>query len=282
LYIYTSEYPANSVFGLYPSYFIETLNDIQDTKKKIIELMPDIICLYPSHLRELAKIFTDDEIKNLNLKAIITGSEMSSKKERYSLSQRFLCPVYDEYSSEELGWIAAECRFNKYHIYEDLNFIECLDDPKGGTLSKGRIIGTNLCNYEMPFIRYDQGDMGKITNGICSCGSNLLCISEIFGRENDQFRIHGKTYSPGFLLDMTYGLVLKLKLDISEFCLIQEKKDRVILELACEKISRDDKNKVIKYIQGHLGNICINVKRVKTTYRSKSGKKNPIISRISR
>jgi phenylacetate-CoA ligase len=37
----------------------------------------------------------------------------------------------------------------------------------------------------MPFIRYDTGDLGSVSDGPCSCGRGLKRINEVFGRTRD-------------------------------------------------------------------------------------------------
>ena len=283
LYVYTSPFPASSIMGFYKSYFVETLNDLEDTKKKIMNIRPDIINLYPSQLIELSKIFNKEDIKIIKLKAILVGSELSTQKQRDDLSKIFNCKVYDEYSSEELGWIAAQCKNFNYHIFEDFNFVEIIN-PDSGKLMKngmvGEVVGTNLCNYSMPFIRYRQGDLASISLKKCDCGFNFRVLDNLIGRKNDSFILNNKKFSSGFLLDLTYNLVLKMNLDIIDFCLMQVDKENVLMQIKKGKrFVESDKKKIIKYLSNYFGKgISISVKVVGQLYKTQRGKRNPIIS----
>ncbi len=284
-YVYTSPFPASSVMGFYPSYFVETLNNIHDTKIKILNVNPDILNIYPSHLIELSKIFQEEETKNLKLKAILVGSELSTQKQRDELSKLFNCKVYDEYSSEELGWVAAQCKYLNYHIFEDLNFIEIVNPDSGQLLENGKvgeIVGTNLCNYSMPFIRYKQGDLASINYKKCGCGFNFKVLNNLIGRKNDSFVLNNKVFSSSFLLDLTYNLILKLNLDIIDFCLIQTNKENVIMQIKKGKsFTKSDQKKIINYLSSYFGNnINIEIEVVKELYKTKKGKRNPIISLV--
>lgn len=286
LYIYTSPYPASSILGLWKSYFIETLNDISDTKQKVLRMRPDILNLYPSQLSELSTLFGENDIERLKLKSIIVGSEMSTQRQRDEWARKFGCTVLDEYSSEELTWIAAQCRNKKYHMFEDLNYIEILkpgSNEKAERGGAGEIVGTHFWNFSMPFIRYRQGDIGKIEKGRveCACGQNLAVLSEICGRKNDVFQLKGgKTLSSGYLLDLTYNLILRVNAPVIDFCLVQKKRDKIVLEVkTAGELTGGQKNKIVEYFTAKLdGGIHFAVKQTKTLYKTKTGKRNPIIS----
>ena len=44
---------------------------------------------------------------------------------------------------------------------------------------------TNLSNFTMPFIRYDQGDVVRISDRLPVCGRGLPLIEEVRGRSGD-------------------------------------------------------------------------------------------------
>lgn len=284
LYIYTSPYPATSYFGLYPSYFISTLNNLSDTAEKIIKLKPAIISSYPSQMIELMKCFTEKEAKDLKIKLISLGSELSTRSQRDLLSQYFNCAVYDEYSSEELGWIAGECQQLRYHLWEDISYIEILKPDSDEPTTEGEIVGTNLHNFAMPFIRYRQGDLGKVAgNSQCSCGRKLRLLDSFLGRSNDTFKFaDGKILQPAYLLDAVYSLLLDEKANIADFCLIQESTNNVrmqivrgqnFLETEIPKI----KNRLEKLLPA---NVIMESVLPGNLYKTLSGKRNPIISKI--
>lgn len=282
LYIYTSPYPAMSYFGLYQSYFISTLNDLKDTAKIIKETKPKFISSYPSRMLELTHYFSPQEARDLKLKLISLGSELSTRSQRDLLADHFDCPVYDEYSSEELGWIAGECPDRNYHLWEDISHIEVLKSDNQS--SEGEIVGTNLHNFAMPFIRYRQGDIGVIEENRCPCGRQSRMMTSFLGRNNDMFKFaNGKTASPAYLLDVVYDLLLKLKSDIADFCLIQESSTKVRLQIVKGKSFLDDNLPQIKKRLEELLPVeaiieCVNSENL---YKTKTGKRNPIISTLT-
>ncbi len=287
-YIYTSPYPLKSLFGAYPLNFISTLNPIDDTIKKLKQHPPDLLVCYPSHLRAIAAQLTVEDLKKIKPKAINVNSEMSSQAERDYLEKVFNCFVFDDYSSEELTRIASQCTEYNYHIFEDLNYIEILDDnmlpvPEGVI---GNIVGTNLHNIGMPLIRYMQGDRGSVRTKPCKCGRNFKILETLEGRKNDAFTIStGETISSGFLLDLTYGVFLNYPNSVSAFCLIQEDYDAWTVELVPGEKWSDDLQAVIpNQLKRDLNKdvVTIKAKIVKQVRKTKSGKANPIISDIKK
>lgn len=282
LYVYTSPYPAMSYFGLYRSFFISTLNDLTDTARVIKKIKPKFISSYPSRMLELRPYFNQKEARDLKLKLISLGSELSTRSQRDLLADHFNCPVYDEYSSEELGWIAGECPHHNYHLWEDISYMEILKSEDQS--SAGEIIGTNLHNLAMPFIRYRQGDIGVIEAKKCPCGRQSRILASFLGRNNDLFKFaDGKTASPAYLLDSVYDLLLKLKTDIADFCLIQESTKAVRLQIVKGKNFSDDDLPLIKKHLGKLlpAEITIECVSADNLYKTKTGKRNPIISKLT-
>jgi phenylacetate-CoA ligase len=277
LYIYTSPYPFRSVFGLYPLHFISTLSPMEEIVAAIKRVNPDLLVCYPSHLQQIVQAMTDADIVALLLQSISINSEMSTQGERDALAERLRCPVLDEYSSEELTRIAAQCRHKTYHVFEDINYIE--------TLSDGVIAGTNLHNYAMPMIRYIQNDLGALNDQPCACGWRFRRLVNLQGRKNDSFVLpSGKVLSSGFLLDATYEFLLAYQLVVRDFCLIQQTESSVVLQIVAGTSWNDDiEKKISQRFHEFLGRgVSFRVAVVDVCEKTKTGKRNPIISYIGR
>jgi len=290
LFIYTSLFPARSVLGLYPTSFISTLNPPPDTKDRILKIKPAFISSYPSHMLEMMGYFSKEDLQQIKIKGIYLGSELSSKVQRKKISDFFQCPVFDEYSSEELGWIACECQHYHHHIWEDISFIEILDGKSEKKIkdgNEGEIVGTNLHNYAVPFIRYRQGDYGVISADakVCPCGSHFRVLEKFIGRQNDCFILpSGRILSSAYLLDSTYSLLLDTRADINDFCLIQKGKNNIELEIKPGTSYDSNMEQMIKKRLQFLfkEKIKINIKQTDKFYKTASGKRNPIISLVGK
>ncbi len=283
LYIYTSPYPLNSLFGLYPLQFLSTLTPIPEIIAQLKSARPDLLVCYPSHLKQIEREMTSSDLEQVRLRCVSVNSEMSTQAERDYLASRFRCPVLDEYSSEELTRVAAQCRCGIYHIFEDINYLESLPDtsqPNG----LGVLVGTNLHNYAMPMIRYVQNDLGRIEERDCQCGWKFRGLVNLQGRKNDSFILpSGRTISSGFLLDATYEILLTYRRAVKDFCLIQEDSHRIVLEV----VAGDDwSGEISSAIERRFATffepgIQFVIAVVDVCSKTKSGKRNPIISRVT-
>ncbi|MCB1303307.1 MAG: phenylacetate--CoA ligase family protein [Leptospiraceae bacterium] len=285
LYVYTSEFPARSLFGLFPSRFVSTLNDLHDTLKTIRSYRPHILCIYPSRLIELMSIISAQEGPRLGIRFISLNSETSYIEQRRTMAEFFQCSVLDEYSTEELGWVASECEHGSYHLWEDMCYVEVVEpdaDRSAGTGQLGEIVGTNLHNFTTPFIRYRQADLGAIDSQPCHCKRRFRKLQSLVGRKNDAFKFADQILSPSFLLDSVYELLLDGKFPIVDFCMIQEDLSTVRFQYVAHG---DVRNNLESRLEESLRRrfpreISILIERPNTLEKTATGKRNPIISKI--
>jgi phenylacetate-CoA ligase len=146
-----------------------------------------------------------EQCGKLRVKAISTNSEQSTQQQRDVMSDVFGCPVFDEFSTEEMSLGGFQCADKNYHLQEDCAYFEILDPVINRPLQEGwlgEIVGTCLINRVMPFIRYRQGDLGSIGASRCACGNNGRILANISGRKNSSFKLgDGSSIPSGRLLD---------------------------------------------------------------------------------
>lgn len=283
-YIYTSPYPMSSLLGMFPLKFLSTLTPVPEVVEELVKIKPALLVCYPSHLKQIAQYMRENAI-SIHPKFISVNSEMSTQKERDDLSAFFACPVLDEYSSEELTRIAAQCKAKKYHIFEDINYMETVDDNNAPTAGLGTLIGTNLHNFAMPMIRYKQNDLGRIVSGKCDCKWNFREMQDLQGRKNDSFVMpSGKVLHSGLLLDLTYDFLLDDRDAIIDFCLIQKEKDLICLEIVKGRGWNDSvREKIVGKFRSILDpGVVFEVMLVDECVKTKTGKRNPIINMLNR
>ncbi|WFB34679.1 hypothetical protein P3T73_10960 [Kiritimatiellota bacterium B12222] len=279
LYIYTSPYPLSSVFGLFPMHFVSTLEEVDKIAAKIEAIRPELLVCYPSHLKQIAPLLSKRATSRL--RCISVNSEMSTQAERDAISERWGCPVLDEYSSEELTRIAAQCTCGKYHVFEDINYMETLPPEPGSNL--GVLVGTQLHNFAMPMIRYVQNDLGELQSSVCDCGWRFRQLINLQGRKNDSFLMpSGREISSGFLLDATYDILLEWREAVLDFCLIQTGGDQVKLQVVkgsgwSDRIAEEIKQRFNGYFKNE---VRFWIEGVEICEKTRSGKRNPILRRI--
>jgi phenylacetate-CoA ligase len=207
-YVYTSEYPLLRVPGLYPLTFIPTAAEPERILAALERVAPHILHTYPTVLRDLISL-APDRMSALHLRGVSVGSELSTQAERDGWAAVLGVPVRDEYSTEELGRIASQCPHGSYHLHEDVVKTEIVDEQGRPTDGLGEVVGTELHNRTMPFVRYRQGDLARISGDRCSCGRRTRLLVDLVGRRNDGFVLgDGRHLPAGFLLDVCYRAIL--------------------------------------------------------------------------
>lgn len=212
----------SSLCGDYPTF---TLNDIADVEEFVLHmehLRPIFLNLLPSYLPLLAPYAR--RIAHLELKAIITNSEASSRHEREHYSSLFQTSVLDEYSSEEVGIIALECPYRHYHPEFDYGHVELkeLSGTDGSALAT--VYCTDYMCRTMPFIRYDHGDIVSVAGNdstLCKCGQHGRTIERVEGRKDDCLKTLSGHYVPTAIVTNTLDSFFNADPNISSFRLIQ-------------------------------------------------------------
>ena len=214
VYVYTSEYPLLQVPGLYPLMFVPTAAEPARILEALEAARPHLLHTYPTVLRDLLAI-GPERMRALRLRGVSVGSELSTQAERDAWEAALGTRVRDEYSSEELGRIASQCPEGRYHLHEDVVKTEIVDDEGRPTDGIGEVVGTELHNRTMPFVRYRQGDLARISDEPCPCGRRTRLLTDLVGRRNDGFVLaDGRELPAGFLLDVSYRAILRGAADV--------------------------------------------------------------------
>jgi phenylacetate-coenzyme A ligase PaaK-like adenylate-forming protein len=95
-------------------------------------------------------------------------------------------PVRAIYSSQEVGYIGAECKDcpGAFHVAQSNVIIEVdnRDSVTVGNNKLGRVLVTHLHSYGTPFVRYDIGDYAALSKA-CACGHDGPVLTNIYGRK---------------------------------------------------------------------------------------------------
>jgi phenylacetate-CoA ligase len=164
---------------------------------------PAILQGYVGGVYEFALFLRDKGLAIHPPRAVWVTSAPLTESQRLVMQNVFQAPVYDQYGSCEVSWLACECRQrNGLHMMHDLRHIEIVDDS-GRPVSDdewGRILVTDLDNRVMPLIRYEIGDRGRRLTRTCSCGVTLPLMDKVQGRISDVVRLPDGTVISGEFL----------------------------------------------------------------------------------
>ncbi len=159
-----------------PSSSLKTREDAINYLRLIEKFRPDLIIAYPSAMRFLAHYALEEGIQP-EIRVIQTNGEILFPEVRKELEEVFQCDVYNQYSSVELGTMAQDCEIHgELHLNAERFIVEEVD---------GRLLFTDLLNYAMPLIRYENQDVGEFSKRKCNCGRGLPTLKSIIGRTFD-------------------------------------------------------------------------------------------------
>ena len=212
-------------------------------------IKPDVIYTAPSMLQDLCLY----DLSEINPRLVFTQAVTLTEYCRSLVRHTFGVEINDTYGSTELGRLAFECnQHSGMHIVTDgalLEFVDNTGEPVA--LDEiGEVIATSLHNHAMPMIRYNLGDIAIPSDEKCGCGRNWPLIKCIEGRANDIFIMpSGKKVYPMFFFSCISKEIKENLFCISQYQIIQEKKNKILIEIAKGK---EFDQKVISEIKQNL------------------------------
>ena len=201
--------------------------------ESLLRFQPVILKGYLSALLKLADFVETNKLDGLRPSLVSTTSESLLPNNRSYLKRVFKAEVFDQYGCGELSAIAYECSQHMgLHINQEHIILELLDNDSKPVIGRtGRVVGTDLDNYVMPFIRYENGDGATISDKKCNCGINQALLTSIEGRTADTLILRNGSYVHGvFLTDIFYELGIFAN-RIERFQAIQTQPGEILLLL---------------------------------------------------
>jgi phenylacetate-CoA ligase len=253
---------------------------IQLSARKMQTLRPQFLMGYSLALHLLADYFLTEGIRPPQLQAIFTGAEPTLPSRRRVIEKAFGCEVYDVYGSREFSTIASECeRHSGYHIQSENVLLEVIKDGESvGPGETGTILVTDLHNYAMPFIRYEIGDAGRISEDPCLCGRCLPLLESLEGRNYEFF-----VTSDGSILYLRDLDTVFEGLPVKMFQVVQRTLDDILINVvAADGYSEKDTEFIKRNIAWNPRETTnIEVRTVESIISGPSGKKPYLINRLS-
>ena len=251
--------------------------------RRAFRTQPALLNGYVGGVHEFAHFIQSTGTRWKSPTAIGVTAAPITASQRLLIESTLGAPVYDQYRSAEVPWIAAECRErNGLHVLEDLRAVEVVGDD--GARSKEGVVGdvlvTDLFNRVFPLIRYRLGDRSYALAGNCSCGLPFSRLGPIQGRISDVLRLpSGKAVSGGLT-----GLFNARPDAVRQFQIHQEADGAIVLISVPSEVS--DSHAVIESAARELRRIVENSVPVRTRYvseiRHDGGKSRVIRSDVSR
>lgn len=236
---------------------------------------------YASSLFLLAKYISENNlVLKFHPKNIFSTSEVLLKQQREVIEHVFQTKVFDTYGVNDGGLSAFECCVHDgMHMDYERSIIQTVDDQgKVVTGQIGRIIGTSLYNYAMPFIRYETGDLGLIdADSSCACGCKRPLLKQVYGRTTDYLKLNEKIIGSPVLT------VLMGKVSLENYQIVQVNSNTINIKYV-NSLPLDSKDSIFieKSFFEHVGPTKINFEKVKAENLLAKNKHKFIINEVCR
>ncbi|RTZ71374.1 MAG: hypothetical protein DSZ02_11295 [Gammaproteobacteria bacterium] len=230
---------------------------------------PVLLQGYASVLAELARYLLRRRVRlPRGIKGVYSTAEVLHDWQREAMESAFGCPVFNQYGSREVPNIALQCRQGNLHVFTDMVALESVQ-RKG----EARLLVTSLSNRVMPFIRYENGDTGRLREGSCSCGSPFPLMELDLCRSNDLVRTPGgRRVYPSWFVHLLDGIA-----GVRHYQFVQESPQRMVLKLVSEKpLDREAASALQQRVSDELG-LALEIREVDAIARSASGKHRFVI-----
>jgi len=253
---------------------------IEEQIKELQGENPDLLIINPSRFEVIEEKLRETDPHAIRPRIVMTGGNVLARESRRRMEAIFGVPVIDLYSSWEFGNIAWECSHRAgYHMNTDSLVIELIHEGRRVSPGeRGELIITGLDAYAMPFIRYQIGDIGLLSDHRCPCGRGLPLLERIEGRNNDLIRLaDGRIISP-----FTISKILRFITGIAQFKMVQERKDAFqILIVRGKGFSPETVETVRREMKKPLGDeVLLDIQLVDHIPPDPSGKIRAVISRV--
>jgi phenylacetate-CoA ligase len=205
---------------------------------EMTEWQPRFVNGYASALELFGKFLIANPQFKIRPVAVESSAESLRDDQRKTIEAAFDAPLYNFYGSREVNNIAAECPSHSgLHTNMLTRYIEIVDNegkpvPAG---VPGRILVTDLSNLVMPFIRYENEDIGSWAAISCPCGRPFQLLERVWGRSSDFITTRsGKLIHGEYFTHLFYHIP-----EVSLFQVVQESPTSVRVSIVLRPGNRE-------------------------------------------
>lgn len=189
------------------------VTNLKETFECMKAHQPQVVVGIPAQVLALAKygLYTGQNLSCIQ--KVLLSTDRSPDCGISLMKEIWDCEIFRYYGMTEagFGW-GLECEHHKgYHLYESDFYTEIIDPVTGKVLpsgQEGEVVLTTLKREGMPLIRYRTGDISKLMDTPCSCGSKLKRLGPIEGRVQGTVTLkNGRTFNRGDLEDVLTPLL---------------------------------------------------------------------------
>lgn len=259
--------------------FVMSTTNMETYVKDYNKFKPSAIVSYTSPLFQLAEYILANKLEVHQPDSILTGAEPLYDFQREIIQKAFGAKVQNTYGCREVMLIASEAiDIEGLVINIDHLVVEVCKNGEPIFTEVGDVLLTDLSNFAMPLIRYENGDQAIIDSLDSPDCFPLPRIRSIEGRKLDVIKTPDGTLLPGEF----FPHLLKDFSAIRKFQIIQN--SLCELEIKIEKrgeFPEHEYNALIEIVRKHVGKeVNISVNFVNEIELTASGKHRVTISKL--
>jgi len=242
---------------------------------------PAMLHGYSLTLKLLAEALEQSPPSTLHIPLVTSTSGVLDDDARQRLATTLGARVVDIYASDEAGSVIAwECpRCPGYHLSSDTVLTELVTDERPARPGEdAAVVITNLTGRTMPLIRYDQGDVARMSGKRPVCGRGFPLLDGVRGRAGDFIVLRsGRKLTPH-----PFFLVLDHALGVGRWQIVQEEVDRIrVMITTTEDHAEHDRDAIRRAILELVDDgTRIEVTTVETLRRPSQTKLRSVVSRL--
>ena len=267
-----------SIFDLSDESFEKTLQKFKSTSFEFING-------YTSPIVQFAKFLKRKEIVLIDicpsLKVCIVTSEMLFGIDKTLMETQFGIPVVNEYGASELDLVAFENPKGDWVVNTETILVEIVDAdgnlvPHG---KDGRVVITSFYNKAHPFIRYDIGDIGSLSQ---QSTARKPLLEKLTGRTNDIVILPSGKKAAGLTFYYITKSIIENDGNVMEFIIEQITTDHFIIKYVSKiELTKYQKENIRNEIERYLEpGLFVDFEKVSKLLRSKAGKLKQFSSKV--
>jgi len=243
---------------------------------------PDCVVAYTNPLYDIAREIERTGRSALHVpRSIIVGAEKLHDFQRVAIERAFRAPVFETYGSREFMLIGAECEQHMgLHLSTEHLIVEIVDDAGRPVAPgvEGNVVITDLTNYALPFIRYENGDRAVMRAGSCACGRSLPMLERVVGRRLDVLLAsHGRTIPGEF-----FPHLVKDFPSVRRFQVVQERTDLVRFLIEGDEDASGERDSLQRLVREAFGpEVRVDFERVDRISHTPASKRQVVVNRVT-
>lgn len=183
-----------------------TDKDCERMLREWSEFAPRGVEADPAYLAIVARAAARRGVRLPSPEFITLTYETTTRAMRRDIARALDAPLFQLYGATETGVLFMECEHGRLHPNERHSHIDLVPMPGSRTLA--RVVVTTLGRAWMPLLRYDIGDVVRVSaSRDCACGlrSDGPLLERVEGRLSDCMDVNGETITPLMLDDAIHA-----------------------------------------------------------------------------